>query len=140
MVKACWTVCVAIAGESAAHAVHSHLGQFDHCIHTTSVVEVKLYRFVETKQEITALVAKASNAGALLVYTFAQPHLREAMALALDQMRMKPAFGFRSKRPTLQSVDLWGPGISLCREQARYHHYEMHAHPLCVSMCLPFGV
>jgi len=97
------------SGESAAHAVHSHLGQFDHCIHTTCVVDVKLYRFVETRDEVFALVNKASEDDAILIYTFAQPHLRKAMAEALEQQRV-------GQRP-LRTVDLWGPTQSLCTRE-----------------------
>lgn len=71
-------------GESAAHTVRSALGQFEQQLGMHCPVSLVVFRFVETEERVSEVIARAAQEDALVVYTLASPKLVSAVAAACD--------------------------------------------------------
>lgn len=67
-------------GATAAKAVQAALGQFEQCMHMPYPTNLEMFRFINDKSELAAIVQQAKEDDALIVYTLAEVDMSLAMA------------------------------------------------------------
>lgn len=75
-------------GATASKAVQAALGQFERCMHMAYPTNLEVFRFINDKSELAAIVEQARRDDALIVFTLAEAEMSQAMGALARSARV----------------------------------------------------